>query len=156
MNKTIAIFALAAATFAAIPAYATRFIYDVKLIGGTKSETDSLKSTYQAQGWKVIDKDLNKGCGASSDYIYLIRYAFDKPSGEFAAITNVYMNAAGRPVVQARVPENTEGVTLKVLSSGDLQDWSKAGWKVLTVESGGTLVFEDDTDPQRFYRLKAE
>ena len=86
----------------------------------------------------------------------LIRYAFDKPSGEFAAITNVYLNAAGRPVVQARVPENTEGVTLKVLSSGDLKDWSKAGWKELTVESGGTLVFEDDTDPRRFYRLKAE
>lgn len=86
----------------------------------------------------------------------LIRYVYDKPRGEFAAITNVYLNAAGRPVVQARVPENTEGVTLKVLSSGDLTDWSKAEWKELTVESGGTLVFEDDTDPRRFYRLKAE
>ncbi len=126
-------------------------------IQGQAIDMGCYESPYTGGYWQWAKA---KGLGAADEVTdgeyNLIRYAFDKPSGEFAAITNVYLNAAGRPVVQARVPENTEGVTLKVLSSGDLKDWSKAGWKELTVESGGTLVFEDDTDPQRFYRLKAE
>ena len=50
----------------------TKYITEVMLIGGTKSETDELKDTYMDQGWTVIDQDLNAGCGSSSDYIYLL------------------------------------------------------------------------------------
>ncbi len=50
----------------------TKYITEVILIGGTQTETDSLKATYTAQGWTVIDQDLNAGCGSSSDYIYLL------------------------------------------------------------------------------------
>ena len=50
----------------------TKYITEVMLIGGTKSETDELKDTYTDQGWTVIDQDLNAGCGSSSDYIYLL------------------------------------------------------------------------------------
>ena len=50
----------------------TKYITEVMLIGGTQTETDSLKATYTAQGWTVIDQDLNAGCGSSSDYIYLL------------------------------------------------------------------------------------
>ena len=50
----------------------TKYIAEVMLIGGTKTETDELKDTYTDQGWTVIDQDLNAGCGSSSDYIYLL------------------------------------------------------------------------------------
>ena len=49
-----------------------KYIAEVMLIGGTKTETDELKDTYTDQGWTVIDQDLNAGCGSSSDYIYLL------------------------------------------------------------------------------------
>ncbi len=51
-------------------ASAADFITDVMVIGGTKSETNTLKDQYQSQGWIVIDYDLNKGVGG--DYIYLL------------------------------------------------------------------------------------
>jgi hypothetical protein len=51
-------------------AYATDYISDVMVIGGTKNEMNNLKPTLQAQGWTVIDQDLN--AGASGDYIYLL------------------------------------------------------------------------------------
>ena len=47
-------------------------------------------------------------------------------------------------------------MTIKVLSSKSLTDWSQAEWKLLTIQSGGTLVFEDDDDPARFYKLRVE
>ena len=85
----------------------------------------------------------------------LVRYVFDRPSGECNPFTGISFDAAGHPVVQTLVPVNDEGVTVKVLSTTDLADWSNAEWQTLTVQSGGTLVFEDDTDPARFYRLEA-
>lgn len=51
-------------------ACAMDFITDVMVIGGTKSETNTLKNQYQSQGWIFIDYDLNKGVGG--DYIYLL------------------------------------------------------------------------------------
>jgi len=53
---------------------ATEFFYNVKLIGGTKSEVNALKESLTSKGWKLIDYDLNKGCGSESDYIYLLYY----------------------------------------------------------------------------------
>jgi uncharacterized repeat protein (TIGR02543 family) len=52
--------------------WAEDFINGVVLIGGTKSETNSLKSALVAEGWILVDYDLNKGCGTGSDYIYLL------------------------------------------------------------------------------------
>ena len=57
---------------ASMGVWAEDYITDVMVIGGSKSEINALKSTYTAQGWTVIDQDLNKGCGSSSDYIYLL------------------------------------------------------------------------------------
>jgi len=74
---------------------AQEFITDVMLIGGSKSETASLKESYQAQGWTVIDKDLN--AGASGDYIYLLY----KKASVFTAdsfITDFYIKSgSGAP-----------------------------------------------------------
>ena len=57
---------------ASMGVWAEDYITDVMVIGGSKSEINALKSTYTTQGWTVIDQDLNKGCGSSSDYIYLL------------------------------------------------------------------------------------
>ena len=35
-----------------------KYIAEVMLIGGTKTETDELKDTYTDQGWTVIDRGL--------------------------------------------------------------------------------------------------
>ena len=48
------------------------FVNGVVLIGGTKSETNYLKSELIADGWILVDYDLNKGCGTGSDYIFLL------------------------------------------------------------------------------------
>ena len=49
---------------------AVDFVTDVKLIGGTKSKAEQLKSNLENDGWTVIDKNLNYGC-PDGDYIYL-------------------------------------------------------------------------------------
>lgn len=55
-----------------VEAWATNYITDVMVIGGSKTEVNTLKSSLAAAGWTVIDKDLNAGCGSGSDYIYLL------------------------------------------------------------------------------------
>ena len=51
---------------------AEEFVDGVVVIGGTKSETNYLKSELIADGWILVDYDLNKGCGTGSDYIFLL------------------------------------------------------------------------------------
>ena len=69
MKKYILLFV---ALLAGMSVCAEDYITDVMLIGGTQSEVNLLKDLYTEQGWTVINKDLNKGCGSSSDYIYLL------------------------------------------------------------------------------------
>ena len=76
-------------------AWATEFITDVMLIGGTKSEVDTLKTTYQKDGWKIIDQDLNAGCGSGSDYIYLLYKTADNyTTGNLTFITDFYISTS--------------------------------------------------------------
>jgi len=74
-------------------AWPMQFITDVVLIGGTKSEVDNLKAAYQSKGWTVIDKDLNDGCGSTSDYIYLLYKTADnfENSPNLTFITGFYL-----------------------------------------------------------------
>jgi uncharacterized repeat protein (TIGR02543 family) len=60
------------ALLATTAAWAEDYITDVMVIGGTQSEMEILLPSFTAQGWTVIDQDLNAGCGSSSDYIYLL------------------------------------------------------------------------------------
>ena len=68
--KRIARLLMLASLAAAAPVHAATFVKDVMLIGGNESETTALKTSYAAQGWTVIDQDLNAGAGG--DYIYLL------------------------------------------------------------------------------------
>ena len=86
----------------------------------------------------------------------LIRYAFNVPRGAFSPFTGISFNAGGKPVVTLLPLVNTDGVTVKVLSTTDLTDWSNPEVRTLTISDNGTLIFDHATDPQRFYRLKAE
>ena len=72
----------------------TKYITEVMLIGGTKSETDELKDTYTDQGWTVIDQDLNAGCGSSSDYIYLLYKEGSTASPNHTFVTDFFISDA--------------------------------------------------------------
>ena len=87
-------FAAAALSLAmALPAGATTFVKDLMVIGGTKDEVNDLKTTLTGQGWTVIDYDLNKGCGSSTDYIYLLYKAGNTPGGNscYDYVTDIYI-----------------------------------------------------------------
>ena len=82
MKKTILLLVAALAT---TTMWAEGYITDVMVIGGTQTEVNDLKATYANQGWIVIDKDLNQGCGSSSDYIYLLYKEVTDTTGATAA-----------------------------------------------------------------------
>ena len=94
---------LAAAIAAAVPARATTFVKDVMLVGGSKSKTTELKSQYQAEGWTVIDNDLNKG--ASGDYIYLLYKpeADTDPGSDRDYVTGFYIKSGSSGVTDTLV-----------------------------------------------------
>ena len=88
---------------------------------------------------------------------YLIRYAFDVPHDPFSPFAGISFDGAGRTVLTLReLNEEANDVTLFVLSTTDLTDWSEAEVRELTIESDGTLVFDHASDPARFYKLTAE
>ena len=83
------------ALIASANVWAADFITDVMVIGGSKSVVNDLKDTYTSQGWTVIDQDLNKGCGSSSDYIYLLYKKASEDSASVGAfITNFLISTA--------------------------------------------------------------
>ena len=54
-------------------AFATDYIKDVLLIGhDDEDQFNALQASLVQQGWIAINKDLNAGCGSSSDYIHLL------------------------------------------------------------------------------------
>ncbi len=83
------------ALIASANVWAADFITDVMVIGGSKSVVNDLKDTYTSQGWTVIDQDLNKGCGSSSDYIYLLYKTASETDVEAGTvITNFLISTA--------------------------------------------------------------
>ena len=86
---------LLVALLTAMTAWAEDYITDVMVIGGSQSVVNNLKDTYTRQGWTVIDQDLNKGCGSSSDYIYLLYKKASEDSASVGAfITNFLISTA--------------------------------------------------------------
>ena len=76
---------------AAAPALAGTYIKDVKVIGGTESEVNALKSSLTDQGWKVINRDLNAGAGGN--YIYLLYLPESDDSGtNYGYVSDFYIS----------------------------------------------------------------
>ena len=127
--------------------WATDFITDVMLIGGTKTEVNNLKSTYQNQGWTVIDYDLSKGCGSSSDYIYLLyKTASNDTCDAGAFITDLYISTTkGNPGTNTPTIHNRE----YYLVPYDGGDYFKSVKGNLNSHASGTdlhLYYTKDTD----------
>lgn len=78
------------------------YITDVMVIGGSKSEVDFLKVSYMAQGWTVINQDLNAGCGSSSDYIYLLY----KSASETNAAASAFITDFVISTLAGTIPDN--------------------------------------------------
>ena len=98
MLPAIALTAATLALTAALPARATTFIKDVMLIGGTSGETTTLKNSLTTNGWTFINYDLNKGCGSSSDYVYLLYKAEADTSGDRDYVTGFYIKSGASNV----------------------------------------------------------
>ena len=116
MKKTLSLIMAAMLLVALTPgtAWAKEFITDVKLIGAdTRSALQSYLNSYRAEGWKVVDYDLNKGAGG--DYIYLIyRTDFNNNNPYIRYITQFYIS------VGTNYPDHiTLGLTTYYLVSYD-------------------------------------
>ena len=68
------------------------YISDVMLIGGSESTVSTLKGDYRAEGWTVIDYNLNEGCQSGSDYIFLLYKTASLNSTNGGYITNFYIS----------------------------------------------------------------
>ena len=88
---------LLVALFAATTVWAGNYVTDVMVIGGSKSETNDLKTYYSSQGWTVVDQDLNAGCGSGSDYIFLLYKTAGETDPDATFITNFLISTATTP-----------------------------------------------------------
>ena len=66
------------------------YITDVKLIGGSETTINTLKTQYEAEGWIFVDYDLNDGCtAATADRIYLLYKKGNRNSTDGGYITDL-------------------------------------------------------------------
>jgi hypothetical protein len=83
-------------------------------------------------------------------------YAFGDAATN-APLMTISFDANGKPVVATPQLIRTEGVTLKLLSSVDLGDWTSAGESEIISDPGGNVVaFPSETSSRKFYKLVAE
>ena len=82
-------------------------------------------------------------------------YAFGDAATN-APLMTISFDENGKPVITTPSLVRTEGMTLKILSTTDLTDWSNPEERTLTVGGNGKQTFNHESDPQRFYKLKAE
>jgi len=115
-------------------AWATDYITDVMLIGSASaSDITTLRTSYEAQGWTFIEKDLNDGCGTGSDYIHLL---YKTSTDASQAITAFYLQTGNtHPASQTR-----DGRTY-YLTPYDGSDNFKTGYGDLNHKAGGDYIF---------------
>jgi len=73
----------------------TIYVKEVMLLGGSSSEVNALLPVYQADGWHLINNDLNAGCGSGSDYIYLLYKSEASEGLNLGYVTGFYISNAG-------------------------------------------------------------
>ena len=113
-------------------AWATDYITDVMLIGSASaSDITTLRTSYEAQGWTFIEKDLNDGCGTGSDYIHLL---YKTSTDASQAITAFYLQTGNtHPASQTH-----DGRTY-YLTPYDGSDNFKTGYGDLNHKAGGIV-----------------
>ena len=96
------------------------------------------------------------GYGLDNKVANAFIYAFGDAATN-APLMTISFDANGKPVVTTPPLVRTEGVTLKLLSSADLGDWTSAGESEITSNPGGNIVaFPSETSSRKFYKLVAE
>ena len=68
-----------------------QYIKDVMLIGGDQSTVNSLKTTYQNQGWTFIDNNLNQG-KIDADFVYLLCKYDNSKAANLSYISDLYIS----------------------------------------------------------------
>lgn len=133
------------------------FINGVVVIGGTKSETNYLKSELIADGWILVDYDLNKGCGTGSDYIFLL-YTKDSnathDAGSFA--TDFYIRTSTSSSTPDEITHNGRTYYLVEYVGGSDFESSKGD---LNCHAGGSYIHlyvaTDDNENYRSTAIKS-
>ena len=96
------------------------------------------------------------GYGLDDKVVNAFIYAFGDAATN-APLMTISFDENGKPVVTTPLLVRTEGVTLKLLSSADLGDWTSAGESEIKSDSGGNVVaFPSETSSRKFYKLVAE
>ena len=87
----------------------------------------------------------------------IFRYVFDCPHGNLPRPILAISFADGAPTITTPMPVNLDGVSVNVLASESLVDWSDAVETELTVDSEGRIAFSAFASaPQMFFKLQAE
>ena len=73
----------------------TIYVKDVMLLGGSESEVNALLPDRLAEGWHLINNDLNAGCGSGTDYIYLLYKSEATEGVNLNYVTGFYISNAG-------------------------------------------------------------
>ena len=83
-------------------------------------------------------------------------YAFGDAATN-APLMTISFDENGKPVITTPSLVRTEGMTVKLLSSVDIGDWTSAGESEIKSGSGGNIVaFPSETSSRKFYKLVAE
>ena len=138
----------------------TDFYGDARIVDG---RVDMGASEYQAQvvstgyaAW-ASENGLGAADALTDGQPNLIRYVFNRPSGAFSPFTGITFQD-GDPVVWfPSFNPDVDGVSLSILSSTNLLDWTHPVEFPLSgppFNFNGMLLQHSDTASQRFYRLK--
>ena len=118
---------------------AAEFITDIMVIGGSESETNELWYQLVEDGWKGINCDLNKGCGKSSDYIYMLYKTASNDDGYYhdGYITHLYITTDATEPIADRLLLYDDVYTLVRYNGSDEFRKSKGD---LNSGTGGTPI----------------
>ena len=136
-----------------------------RIVGMTYTENSPCSFTLTWSGDLTVVKtpyetwaDANVDGGAPDEVTggveNAFRYVFGKPSGAFSPIVSALPGPSDSSILRLPALANTNGVTLKVLSTTNLLDWTSAVESTIVVGQDGTVTLPVG-GPQRFFRLKA-
>ena len=112
--------------------YATTPVYIASL--GIAQDADKADAINELSGHTIIDYDLNKGCGSSSDYIYMGYKTTTDPS---EAITGIFIRTGENPPASATF----DGVTAYLVGGSYESNTGVDNVVDLNEDAGGAYIY---------------